>query len=73
MELIDMQKAFVGFAQGAWKRIARARDFDKTRLQKTALQRGFAPVSEGEVSLVRMRAAATPAESPNYALPARSL
>ena len=68
-----MQKAFVELAQGAWERIARALDFDKKRLQKTALRQEFHPASEGEVSLVRMCAAATPAESPNYALPARSL
>ena len=43
MELIDMQKAFVELAQGAWERIDRAMDFDKKRLQKTALQREFAP------------------------------
>ena len=65
VEPIDMQKAFVEWAQGVWEGIARALDFDKKRLQKTALQR--------ELSLVRIRAAATPAESPNYALPARSL
>jgi len=29
VELIDMQKAFVELAQGAWERIARALDFDK--------------------------------------------
>jgi hypothetical protein len=43
-----MQNAFVEWAQGAWEGIARALDFDKKRLQKTALQREFAPVSEGE-------------------------
>ena len=48
MELIDMQKAFVELAQGAWERIARAMDFDKKRLQKTALRQEFHPASEGE-------------------------
>ena len=47
VELIDMQKAFVELAQGAWERIPRALDFDKKRLQKTALQREFARASEG--------------------------
>ena len=48
VELIDMQKAFVELAQGAWEGIARTLNFDKKRLQKTALQREFAPASEGE-------------------------
>ena len=43
-----MQKAFVEFAQGAWERIVRALDFDKKRLQKTALRQEFARASEGE-------------------------
>ena len=51
MELIDMQKAFVDLADGAWEGIARALDFDKKRLQKTALRQEFARDSEGEVAL----------------------
>jgi hypothetical protein len=43
VELIDMQKAFVEWAQGAREGIARALDFDKKRLQKTALRQKLAP------------------------------
>ena len=46
-----MQKAFVEWAQGAWEGIARVLDFDKKRLQKTALRQEFARGSEGEVAL----------------------
>jgi len=42
LEPIEMQKAFVDLAHGVWKRIAWALDFDKKRLQKTALQQEFA-------------------------------
>ena len=38
-----MQKAFVQLLKGAWEGIARAVDFDKKLLQKTALEREFAP------------------------------
>ena len=47
VELIDIQKALVELAQGVWERMARALDFDKKRLQKTALRQEFAPASEG--------------------------
>ena len=43
-----MQKAFVEWAQGTWEGIARALDFDKKRLQKTALRQELARGSEGE-------------------------
>ena len=43
VELIDMQKAFVEWAHGAWEGIVRALDFDKKRLQKTALRQELAP------------------------------
>ena len=46
-----MQKAFVEWAQGAREGIARALDFDKKRLQKTALRQELARDSEGEVAL----------------------
>ena len=46
-----MQKAFVEWAQGTWEGIARALDFDKKRLQKTALRQEFARGSEGKVAL----------------------
>ena len=42
-----MQKAFVELAQGAREGIARVLDFDKKRLQKTALRQEFARSSEG--------------------------
>ena len=38
-----MQKAFVEWAQGTWEGIVRALDFDKKRLQKTALRQELAP------------------------------
>jgi hypothetical protein len=63
-ELIDMQKAFVQLLKGTWEGIGRAVDFDKKRLQKTALEQEFAPREE-----CGRRA---PAGSRNYALPARS-
>jgi hypothetical protein len=34
---------FVELTQGAWEGMARVMDFDKKRLQKTALRREFAP------------------------------
>ena len=42
-----MQKAFVEWAQGTWEGIVRALDFDKKRLQKTALRQELARGSEG--------------------------
>jgi hypothetical protein len=38
-----MQKAFVLLPKGTWEGIGRTVDFDKKRLQKTALEREFAP------------------------------
>ena len=46
-----MQKAFVEWAQEAWEGIVRALDFDKKRLQKTALRQELARSSEGKVAL----------------------
>ena len=46
-----MQKAIVELVQGVWGRIARVLDFDKKRLQKTALRQEFARGSEGKVAL----------------------
>ena len=48
VELIDMQKGFVELAHGAWEGIARVLDFDKKRLQKTALRQEFARGPERE-------------------------
>ena len=62
---IDMQKAFVEWAQEAWEGIVRALDFEQNDYKR----RHFSE----NLRLVRMRAAATPAESPNYALLVRSL
>ena len=73
VELIDMQKAFVEWAQGTWEGIVRALDLDKNDYKRRHFSENFLGVPRGRWRSVRMRAAATPAESPNYALSARSL
>ena len=65
VELIDMQKAFVEWAQGTWEGLAQVLDFEKNDYKRRHCDRNWRPV--------RIRVAATPAESPNYALSARSL
>ena len=50
MELIDMQKAFVELAQGAWEGIARVLDFEKNDYKRRHCDRnwlGVPRVGEG--------------------------
>ena len=41
VELIDMQKAFVGLAQGAWEGIARVLDFEKNDYKRRHCDRNW--------------------------------